>query len=311
MNVLRLTVAALLIAGSAVYAQEPPPPPPEGAPAFEPGPGGPDRPMPPPGPEGREGRREFREPGMPPMDGPLPQEWMGKDVRELVETIMMARLSRELGLNDEQTVLTMRRFSEFREQSEIAKRERGDMMKALKEAIDAGQPDGDIEAKLVALVDQDRRIAASRQEIFEQVSEGLTMSQRARLYVIMGEFENDMRKLIQKARQRAGGQRGRFPGGPPPEGGPWGPPAFGPGAGPDGPMPPGPDGRRGFHEPGPPPQGEPGGQPGFRPDPDRPMPPGPMGREGRREFRGPDGRRPMGGPPPAGQEPGPPPPGNP
>ncbi len=188
-------------------------------------------PMPPPGED------------MPTRGRRLPEEWMDRDVRDLVEAVMMARLSRELGLNDEQTVLMMRHFSEFKEKTGELKKQHVKLVKALKESVQSGAPEAEIEAKLQALVEHDKAMAQAKLDIVEQTGAGLSVSQRAELYVFLGEFENEMRKLIQTARRRAATPGGeRFPKFPQrvPQGMPEGQRGFAPGPGPDRPMPPGP-----------------------------------------------------------------------
>lgn len=139
------------------------------------------------------------------MGRPLPEEWMDRDAREIMEAVMVARISRELELNDEQTVLMMRRISEFKQETDEARKRRGELVRALNEAVRSGAAEANVEAKLHELVDHDRALAEAKFGMFERAGEGLNVAQRAKLYLFLGEFETDMRKLIQKARMRAAG----------------------------------------------------------------------------------------------------------
>ncbi len=125
------------------------------------------------------------------------------DAREMVEVILAARLAKELGLNDEQTVLMLRRFSSYREQVNALRKDRQDRLKALKASVKSGESDELITAKLNDLMDQDVKMAEFRKMAYEKASEGLTATQRAKLYVFVNEFEGDMRKLVQQARERS------------------------------------------------------------------------------------------------------------
>ncbi len=162
-----------------------------------------------------------------------------RELRELVEAVMAARLARELGLDDEQTVLLVRRFSEFKKQMADLKNQRQETMKTLKADLKAGAPDAQIQEDLNKLMDQDVKVLEARKEAYAQVAAGLSVPQQARLYVFLTEFETDMRRLVQKARERAAGQwqagtegkaqgvLGRLPRGPR-----GGPPEQAPGPGP-------------------------------------------------------------------------------
>jgi hypothetical protein len=146
-------------------------------------------------------------------------ERMDPETQKLMETVMAARIAKELGLNDEQTVLMTRRIAEYKEQAAELKKQRQEMAKKLKAALNAKEPDDKIEAALNELVAQDGKVAEFKKTIYLKASEGLSVTQRARLYVFVNEFENDMRRLIQRARERGfdrmgpGGEPGQ-PGGP-------------------------------------------------------------------------------------------------
>ena len=175
--------------------------------------------------------------------------WAREDAREMVETLMMARLSRELKLNDEETVLMVRRIEEFKQKIGAKKRQRAELAKTLRESVESGAPDEEIQAKTRELMEADRAVAETRFGLFDEASKGLNAAQAARLYVFLSEFEDQMRKLVQRARARAAGGRGAWeeppPGlpspnplpltggrgaweGPPPEGGPPPAPGIGP-----------------------------------------------------------------------------------
>ncbi|MDX9971702.1 MAG: hypothetical protein RBU21_01800 [FCB group bacterium] len=124
-----------------------------------------------------------------------------KDLRQLVETVKMVRLSQQLGLNDEQTVIMMRMYDRYREHNAQLKREQQQLLRQLKEVTKAGKPDAEIEAALQKLLEQDRKIADSRNKALEYAGKDLNATQRAKLYVFLSEFEEDMRRLIQRARQ--------------------------------------------------------------------------------------------------------------
>ena len=152
----------------------------------------------------------------PRKEGTSPNEQ--HDVRKLVEEIMAARLSRELELNDEQTVLMLRKLAEFREELQALRKTRQELVKGLQSGLQAGEADAQLETKLNELVAHDAKMADAKRDTWEKAGTGFSVAQRAKLYVFLNDFENEMRKLVQKARernaQRAGG------GGPPDESAP-------------------------------------------------------------------------------------------
>jgi Sec-independent protein translocase protein TatA len=127
---------------------------------------------------------------------------MNEETRELLEQVLVARISRDLALDDEQTVLLVRRFAEFRERLGELYRERGRRLRELKQAVRDNTSEENIAALLNELMAIDDRITAARREAMQLSEMDLTAWQRAKLYIFLGDFEGDMRQLLQRARQR-------------------------------------------------------------------------------------------------------------
>ena len=178
---------AFLMAIPGVAAAQPGPPPPEETAA--------DRP--PPGDGGRFSR------GGPREEHRFTDE-MGNpvDPRELLEQVMTARLSKELALDEQQTVTLVRRFSEFREEMHSFRMERMRLLRELRTVTRNAQDEEAINATLKALLELDETVARANRNLFETASSSYTPWQRARLYIFMSEFENDMRRMVQRARER-------------------------------------------------------------------------------------------------------------
>lgn len=181
-------------------------------------------------------------PQNPPPAGPGPGRAMNESTRELLEQVMVARLSKELTLDDEQTVLLVRAVSEFRDQMADLRRQRMQLSNELKGLVKEGKDNDAIEAKLQVLISHDEKTAVARRDLFERASAGLTPWQRAKLYLFMGDFEGEIKRLLKKAQDRVSNMRDGEPGnknplgrprpgmrGPRPEPGlPPGPPDAGP-----------------------------------------------------------------------------------
>jgi len=134
---------------------------------------------------------------------------MDRDIRGLVESVMAARLAEELGLNDEQTVMMVRRLSEFKREMNERKRVRSDLLRELRNVLQADAPEEEIETRLNELFRHDNESIEFNRSIYERVCEGLTVTQRAKVYVFLNQFESDMRMLIERARET---RRERFRG---------------------------------------------------------------------------------------------------
>jgi len=145
-------------------------------------------------------------PGTPPQ--PEPQKGENGDLQELVNDIMAARLARELSLNDEETVLLLRHIADYRAQANALQKERREVLKSLKATLKSGAPEPEIEADLSKLQNLDAKVQELKRNTFAKVGEGMNVTQRARLYVFYNEFENEMRRLVQQARERVALRRG-------------------------------------------------------------------------------------------------------
>lgn len=181
---------AVLILSSA-YAQQPPPPQP-------PPPGGPH----PPGYHEGMGMQGGRGPR-----GPFPQDWEDKDLRELIDTVRMYRLSKVLELSDEQTVMLMRRYDDFKKQIASIWEKRGKTMELLRQKVESNAPESEIEEVLNSLVQLEEESFRAKNELIQKTGEGLTIRQRAKMLLFLQDFERDMRRLLEKAREFQGADK--------------------------------------------------------------------------------------------------------
>lgn len=132
----------------------------------------------------------------------FPPDWKNKDVRELIEMARLAKLTREAGLNDEQTILLIRRYEEVKEQTAALGKERAEATANLRKVVESNASDEEAEKALEILRDVDRRFAEMRIGAIERFGEGLTPMQRAKMCLGMQDFRQDMMKMIDHARER-------------------------------------------------------------------------------------------------------------
>jgi hypothetical protein len=231
-------------------AQGPPPP---GGPGR--GRGGPPGGPPPEGSSPDDGR-------FPPHHGPAPGEWGEEDVVETIEMIRLAKLSRELELDDESTITLVRRYQALKEEIAELHQAQRKLMSDLRRGLKSDAANGDLEAKLDELISHDAKVARAKMDAFEEMAEGLTTAKRARLYVFIRDFDEQIRRMVERAKDQRRGPWGRHDGsGRDDRGGRRGGPGYGSQDGrPGGPSQGGRDGRRG---------GPGGGPPGGGPPPPR------------------------------------------
>ncbi len=205
---LLLFFTGLLACAPVLLAQAPPPPePPGAAPASPPLP-----PMPPAPPQPPERPKQAKKSA---AEDPA--------TRRLMEDMMIARFSQELGLNDEQTVLLVRKFNVFRVQLSDMRKQRAVLAREIKELLEKNKDDTAIDVKVQELTGLDLKLAQARVDSFKEASADLAPWQRAKLYLFASEFENELRGLVQKARERrrmmegppSMGPHPGIPGGPP------------------------------------------------------------------------------------------------
>ncbi len=147
--------------------------------------------------------------------GQAPKKGERENMQQLVHDIMAARLARELELDDKETVTLIRRLEEFRSQQGMLQRKRQEMLKSLKAILKTHAPEADIEKTLREIQSLDAKLQELKRTAFEKVGEGMTTTRRAKLYVFYNEFDSEMRRLIQKAREKSAQGR-RIPGDAPP-----------------------------------------------------------------------------------------------
>lgn len=130
------------------------------------------------------------------------------EAREVVEIVMIIRLSRELDLSEDETVILVRRMADFRDDLAQMHKEQGKLRKALQEAYFQNADDEALRSKLEKLREQDRRINNIRLDLHEKLSEGYDARVQTRLYLFLQNFEESMRRMVQRVRERSRGMSG-------------------------------------------------------------------------------------------------------
>jgi len=122
-------------------------------------------------------------------------------------------LRADLGLTDEQAEQIMPQIQRLEQERGDARREREGTTRALRDGVDQGADDDELQALLDRLDDSERRQLALRESAFAEIDRYLTVRQRVRLRFFMEGFPRMMREKIMELRggRRPGWDRGDAP----------------------------------------------------------------------------------------------------
>jgi hypothetical protein len=124
------------------------------------------------------------------------------EIRDMVSTIMMVRVSRSLELSDEQTVILVKHMQEMREETSKLYRQRDDVMASLRAQVgNEGATDDEVNAKLQELISIEDKRHQVKKDAFDKISAGFTAKQKAKLFITLQEFEGQMRRMVQRAKE--------------------------------------------------------------------------------------------------------------
>lgn len=150
-----------------------------------------------------------------------------EDLAELIELVRAWRMTKEVGLSEEEALKMLRLGREMKQQSGQVAQQRKRVMLGLKKLLeDPNAEDETIKRELQKLDRLDERQRRIAREYEQRMGAGLTVRQQAKMRLFKARFEGDMRRVIEYVRrQHAGAMRdGPRPGKqPPPEGPPRGP----------------------------------------------------------------------------------------
>lgn len=115
--------------------------------------------------------------------------------REMLEQVLVSRLSRRLDLDDEQSVILMRRFSELREQQQSLHRKRMEILHELRGVLRLEEDEAALKRLMSDLREVDARIVAGEQDARKSFQDmDLSIWQQAKLELFLSEVEGDMRR---------------------------------------------------------------------------------------------------------------------
>ena len=129
-----------------------------------------------------------------------PSDGQEQDVRELVEALRIVRLSQALGLTDEEAATVVRSLGKWKKDLQRLKYERVRLERADLESK-AGQEM--VAKKFEALMELDLSIAQSTRRLVEAAGKDLSPGQTAKFYLFLGDFDQELRRMINRAKRHA------------------------------------------------------------------------------------------------------------
>ncbi len=130
-----------------------------------------------------------------------------RNIFELVDMIMMVRISKELNLDDAGCIEFYRKIGNLLDKVHRLKWERGSTQFYIRNAIEKGEPSKVIAEKLERALDIDREIDAGVREMIHAASSYLSSEQAAKLFLFSGDFESEIKDLIGRAEAIAKGEK--------------------------------------------------------------------------------------------------------
>ncbi len=126
-------------------------------------------------------------------------EMKDRNLHEMVEAILMLRLSQALDLSREQILALSERVGIYKDQLHEMKWQIGAARADLRDAVDSGEPDPVISQRLEDCLMQEEAIADLLRKVITESRKDLSAEQAAKFYLFVGDFENEMRELVRRA----------------------------------------------------------------------------------------------------------------
>jgi len=122
--------------------------------------------------------------------------------RKLLEEVLMARLTRELALEETEAILMVRHMTELRDRMISLRRERSEKMRSLRQAVRESKDENRIDVLMEEVLSVNQKTSDAKTDLLNFDDFELTTWQKARLLIFLNDFEADMRRLLNRAKER-------------------------------------------------------------------------------------------------------------
>ena len=130
--------------------------------------------------------------------GPTGRDAEDSDMVALFDGLLIARLSRALDLDPEETIVLFRRVGTYKDQLHELKWQLGAARYGLVGALDRGAPDAMIERMLENLLLQEEAVAELIRLFVTESQKDVSLAKSARLYLFVEDFENYVGRLFRR-----------------------------------------------------------------------------------------------------------------
>lgn len=127
------------------------------------------------------------------------REMRDRDLHELLQTILMVRLAQSVELTDEQILEFSKRVGTFKDQLHEMKWQIAASRESLRNSVEIKDPDAIVSRKLEDCLLQELAITDLLRKLVHESRKDLTEVQAAKFYLFLGDFEQEMRLLVDRA----------------------------------------------------------------------------------------------------------------
>jgi len=127
------------------------------------------------------------------------EEFAGEDIIELVDALLMVRLAETLDLESEEMMRLFARVGSHKDQLHELKWQIGGARQKLRAAIESDAPPKELVERTNDLLMQEQAVAQLVRDFIEGAREDVSERQAAKLYLFLGDFEDYIVGLLQRA----------------------------------------------------------------------------------------------------------------
>jgi hypothetical protein len=124
-----------------------------------------------------------------------------QELFDLVQSYMLVRMKKTLDLTDVQTINLMKRVGVYKDQLTRLKFHKGLLVSQLRMNLAQTAPESKIQTNLSALLENEQKTVETLRSMISESGDELSVTQRANLYLFVGDFEEDIRRMAMHAQR--------------------------------------------------------------------------------------------------------------
>jgi len=124
-----------------------------------------------------------------------------QELYDLIQSYMLIRIKKTLDLTDVQTLHLMKRIGVYKEKLPRLKFHKALLISQLRLRLSESASEVSIQENLTLLLENDQKTVETLRSMITEAGEELVATQRAKLYLFVGDFEQDIRRMAQHAQR--------------------------------------------------------------------------------------------------------------